>query len=95
MVIYRGVNFYPRQIESLILSQPGAGHEYQIVLERAPGGSDRLLLLVEAGSGFAAGTLQARIRDTLSLSPEITVLAEGSIPRPPGKSVRVVDRRPR
>jgi phenylacetate-CoA ligase len=42
MVIFHGVNFYPRQIESLILSQPGAGPEYQIVLERAAGGSDRL-----------------------------------------------------
>ncbi len=36
MVIFRGTNFYPRQIESLILRRPGVGHEYQIVLERAP-----------------------------------------------------------
>jgi phenylacetate-CoA ligase len=98
MVIYHGVNFYPRQIESLILSQPGVGHEYQIVLERAPGGSDRLMLLVEAGPGFVEEGLpglRARIKNTLSLSPEITVLKEGELPRPPGKSVRVVDRRPR
>jgi phenylacetate-CoA ligase len=98
MVIYRGVNFYPRQIESLILSQPGAGHEYQIVLERTPGGSDRLLLLIEAGPGFAEGALpalRAKIKSSLSLSPEITVLKEGALPRPPGKAIRVVDRRPR
>jgi phenylacetate-CoA ligase len=98
MVIFRGVNFYPRQIESLILSQPGVGHEYQIVLERTPGGSDRLLLLIEAGPGFAERALpglRTQIKDTLNLSPEITVLKEGELPRPPGKSVRVVDRRPR
>lgn len=98
MVIFRGVNFYPRQIESLILSQPGAGHEYQIVLERAPGGSDRLLLLIEAGPGFGEQGLpglRARIKNALALTPEINVLKVGELPRPPGKSVRVVDRRPR
>ncbi len=96
MVIYRGVNFYPRQIESLILSQPGASHEYQIVLERAPGGSDRLVLCVEAEPGFAehgAPALRERIKTALALTPEITVLAVGALPRVPGKAVRVVDRR--
>ena len=96
MVIYRGVNFYPRQIESLILSQPGAGPEYQIVLERAPGGSDRLVLCIEAAPGFAehgVPGLRERIKTALALTPEITVLALGALPRAPGKAVRVVDRR--
>jgi len=96
MVIFRGVNFYPRQIESLLLQQPGAGPEYQIVLERAPGGSDRLALLLEAQEGFAETglpRLRHDLRERLNLSPEITVLAAGELPRPPGKAVRVVDRR--
>ncbi len=96
MVIFRGVNFYPRQIESLLLKQPGAGHEYQIVLDRAPGGSDRLALLLEAREGFAETglpRLRGELREFLNLSPEITVLKEGELPRPPGKAVRVVDRR--
>ncbi len=96
MVIFRGVNFYPRQIESLLLKQPGAGHEYQIVLDRAPGGSDRLALLLEAREGFAETglpRLRGELRELLNLSPEITVLKEGELPRPPGKAVRVVDRR--
>jgi len=96
MVIFRGVNFYPRQIESLVLKQSGVGHEYQIVLDRAPGGSDRLALLIEAREGFIqAGLprLRADLKQFLNLSPEITVLKEGELPRPPGKSVRVVDRR--
>lgn len=96
MVIFRGVNFYPRQIESLLLRQPGAGPEYQIVLERAPGGSDRLALLLEAQEGFAETglpRLRHDLRERLNLSPEITVLAAGELPRPPGKAVRVVDRR--
>jgi len=96
MVIFRGVNFYPRQIESLLLKQPGAGHEYQIVLDRAPGGSDRLALLLEAREGFAETglpRLRGELRELLNLSPEITLLKEGELPRPPGKAVRVVDRR--
>jgi len=96
MVIFRGVNFYPRQIESLALKHAGVGHEYQIVLDRAPSGSDRLTLLLEAREGFDE-TLLPRLRDalkqSLNLSPEITVLKEGELPRPAGKAVRVVDRR--
>jgi phenylacetate-CoA ligase len=96
MVIFRGVNFYPRQVESLLLRQPGVGHEYQIVLDRAPGGSDRLALLVEAREGFAETglpRLRSDLRQFLNLSPEITLLEEGELPRAPGKAVRVVDRR--
>src|SRR6266568_7685870 len=96
MVIFRGVNFYPQQVESLILKQPGVGHEYQIVLDRAPGGSDRLALLIEAREGFVETTLprlRSDLKQFLNLSPEITLLKEGELPRPAGKSVRVVDRR--
>jgi phenylacetate-coenzyme A ligase PaaK-like adenylate-forming protein len=96
MVIFRGVNFYPRQVESLILREPGAGPEYQIVLDRAAGGSDRLALLLEVHEGFAATglpRLRRGLREQLHLSPEITLLKPGELPRPPGKAVRVVDRR--
>ena len=96
MVIFRGVNFYPRQVESLLLQQPGVGHEYQIVLDRAPGGSDRLALLLEAADGFGESglaRLRRDLRDLLNLTPEISVLREGELPRPAGKSVRVIDRR--
>jgi phenylacetate-CoA ligase len=96
MVIFRGINFYPQQVESLILKQPGVGHEYQIVLDRVPGGSDRLVLLIEAREGFvetALPRLRSDLKEFLNLSPELTVLKEGELPRPPGKSVRVVDRR--
>jgi len=95
MVIFKGTNFYPRQLESLILKRPGVSHEYQILLERGPGG-DRLTVLVEAGPDFAiadARRLQQDIRAQLGLTAEVRVLTEGEIPRPQGKAVRVVDRR--
>src|SRR5262249_52556657 len=81
----------PRQVESLLLKQPGAGPEYQLVLDRAAGGSDRLTLLLEVAEGFdaaAAGRLRSELKQQLHLSPEITLLKEGELPRAPGKAGR-------
>ncbi len=95
MVIFRGTNFYPGQIESLILRRPGVSHEYQILLERGPGG-DRLTILVEVHPGFEtieSDRLRDEIHARLNLTAEIRALSEGEIARPQGKAVRVVDRR--
>ena len=97
MVIFKGVNFYPSQVEQILLRQPGLDHEYQIVLERDAARGDRLTLCVEAGPGFdpvAERRLLRELGDRLSLTPEIRRMAAGEIPRPAGKAVRVVDRRP-
>ena len=96
MVIYKGVNFYPRQVEQVLLRQKGLDHEYQILLDTDPGGGERLTLCVEAGDGFDEGAearLRRELHDYLNLTPEIRRLGIGEIPRPPGKAVRVVDRR--
>ncbi|MBI4610180.1 MAG: phenylacetate--CoA ligase [Candidatus Rokubacteria bacterium] len=96
MVIYKGVNFYPRQLEQLLLRQPGVSHEYQIVLEG--NGGERMTVLVEVEPTFdpAAGErIRRELRDLLGLSPEFRWLKPGEIPRPQGKAVRVVDRRPK
>jgi phenylacetate-CoA ligase len=98
MIIFKGVNFYPTQIEQILLRQPGLDHEYQIVLDRDAERGDHLALCVEAGPGFdrAAETrLLRELSDRLSLTPEIRPMAVGAIPRPAGKAVRVVDRRER
>ena len=96
MVIYKGVNFYPRQVETVVLRQVGASHEYQILLESDAGG-ERMTIVVETEPG-AEPTIAARIRrelhDLLALSPEVRLCAIGTIERPQGKAVRVVDRRP-
>ena len=97
MVVYRGVNFYPRQVEALLLRTAGLGPEYQIVLD-ADGGSERMTLVAETAPGCdaaAAARLRRELHDLLSLSPEIRLCAPGTIERAPGKAVRVVDRRPR
>jgi phenylacetate-CoA ligase len=97
MVIYKGVNFYPRQVEAILLRQPGFGHEYQIVLD-ADGAGDRMTILVErepGHDGVTAARASRELRDLLSLSPEIRVCAAGELERPQGKAVRVLDRRVR
>jgi len=97
MVIYKGVNFYPRQIESLLLGTPGLGPEYQIVLD-SDGGGERLTIVAEAEAGVgreAATRLGRGLHDLLALSPVIQLCPPGTIERAPGKAVRVVDRRAR
>ncbi|PYM17818.1 MAG: phenylacetate--CoA ligase [Candidatus Rokuibacteriota bacterium] len=97
MVIYKGVNFYPRQVETLLLRQPGLAHEYQIVLE-ADSGGERMTIVAETEPGCDASVAQRikrELHDLLSLSPEIRLCPAGTIERPPGKAIRVVDRRPR
>jgi phenylacetate-CoA ligase len=95
MVIFKGVNFYPRQVETLILRRPGVSHEYQILLERI-GGADRMTVCVEVRPDFDPAEvqrLQQDFKNTLNLSPELLIFKEGEIPRPQGKAVRVVDQR--
>jgi phenylacetate-CoA ligase len=97
MVIYKGVNFYPRQVERLLLATAGLGPEYQIVLD-ADGGGERLTIVAETEPGCdstAAVHLRRALHDRLSLSPEIRLCPAGTLERAPGKAVRVVDRRPR
>jgi phenylacetate-CoA ligase len=97
MVIYKGVNFYPRQVETLLLRTAGVGPEYQIVLD-ADGGGERMTIVCETAPGCDAGVatrVRRELQDLLSLSPEIRLCPAGTIERPPGKAVRVVDRRPR
>ncbi len=97
MVIYKGVNFYPRQIETLLLRTPGLGPEYQIVLD-ADGGGERLTIVAETEPGVdgaVAARLRRELHDLLSLNPEVQLCPAGTIERAPGKSVRVVDRRAR
>src|SRR5205823_7777083 len=71
MVIYKGVNFYPRQVETVLLAHAGVSHEYQIVLD-AEGGGERMTVMVETDPGCDPG-VAARIKrdlhDALALGP--------------------------
>jgi phenylacetate-CoA ligase len=97
MVIYKGINFYPRQIEIAVLKHAGVSHEYQVILD-SDGGGERMTIHVETEPGCdpaTAARIQRELHDALALSPEIRLCAPGAIERAQGKAVRVVDRRSR
>ncbi len=99
MLIIRGVNLYPSEIEHALLGVEGAAAHYQLVLER-PGALDELTVRCEpAGDGADGADLRERIahalRERTGISIAVELLAPGAVPRSEGKAVRVVDRRPR
>ncbi len=100
MLIVRGVNLFPTQIEEQLLgSQHVTGH-YQLVLSRE-GRLDHVEVHVEARpESFALGALEseavtiaARIKGTVGLTVRVAILAPGTMERSVGKARRVVDRR--
>jgi phenylacetate-CoA ligase len=96
MLIVRGVNLHPSQIEHLLLGIDGVAPHYQLVLERS-GPLDELTLECEPTSGGEPARLRDRIerrlREHTGLRITVSVLAPGTVPRSEGKAVRVVDRR--
>ncbi len=95
MVILKGVNFYPSQIETVLLRQPGVSHEYQIVLD-GEGGGERMTIDVEAEPGCdpaVSARIRRELHDLLALSPEVRLVKLGELERSQGKAVRIVDRR--
>jgi phenylacetate-CoA ligase len=101
MLIVRGVNLFPSQVEEQILRDPALSGHYVIELSRS-GALDDLLVRVEARAvleGAAAGRSSAelarRLKGMCGLSATIDVAAPGTIERSMGKARRVIDKRPR
>ena len=97
MLIVRGVNLYPSEVEGALLHVEGAAPHYQLVLER-PGALDELTVRCEpVDAGIDAAALRARIahalRERTGIGIAVELLAPGEVPRSEGKAVRVVDRR--
>ena len=99
MMIVRGVNVFPSQIEELILGFPALAPHYQIELSKA-GNMDAVMLRIELASGAnketaaaEAGELEAQIKALIGISCGTLLCDEGGIPRSEGKAKRVVDRR--
>ena len=100
MMIIRGVNVFPTQIEEQILKVAGLAPHYQIVLTREQR-LDDIEVLVEAGPGgqldkdAAAADLAQRVKSSIGVTAKVTVTEPGGIERSQGKARRVIDKRPR
>jgi phenylacetate-CoA ligase len=99
MLIIRGVNVFPSQIEELILRCKGLAPHYEIEITR-PNRMDEMRILVEARPELAghahsaeASLLAGKLKDIVGISADILVVTSGSLPRSSGKAVHVNDRR--
>ncbi len=99
MLIIRGVNVFPTQIEERVLQQPGLAPHYQIRVSRK-GQLDILMVQVERKADVAdtdtkkiAQALKKDIKDFVGVSAGIEVCDPGQVVRSEGKAVRVIDER--
>jgi len=101
MMIIRGVNIYPSQVEAVLVGFPGLAPHYQIFLTRE-GPLDEMTVEVELAPGVTLGEAERtrkaddvahHIKSLLGVTCKIVVKAEGEVPRSQGKAVRVRDER--
>jgi phenylacetate-CoA ligase len=99
MLIVRGVNVFPGQIEEMILRCAALSPHYEIEITR-PNRLDEIRIVVEsrgeldaASRAAAAALLCSKLKDHIGISAEVVVAESGSLPRSAGKAVHVRDRR--
>jgi phenylacetate-CoA ligase len=99
MLIVRGVNIYPQQIERILMAQKGVGRNYLITLQ----GYDEMTVKVElAEAGFDGqvehlldlqNQVAEKLRAEILIKPRVQFLPPGSLPVSEGKAKRVIDER--
>ena len=89
MLIVKGVNFYPRQVEQALMEIPGVKDEFQIILEEHNGMTD-VTINVEAEPGVTGHTVAKHLRERLGFLPKGDVFPVGALPRTEGKAKRVI-----
>jgi phenylacetate-CoA ligase len=89
MVVIRGVNVYPSEVESVLLAQPGVAPHYLLVVDRR---TPTVRLLVACEGAVAQDTLGDALKQRLGIHAEVVVLPGGTVPRTEaGKAKRRVD----
>ncbi len=103
MLIIRGVNVYPSQIEAVLVGLPDVAPHYQLVVERK-GSMDHLTVEVEMmpnvvptneARAVVAESVRHHIKSIIGVTADVVVKEPGEIPRSMGKAVRVRDLRPK
>ena len=98
MLIIRGVNVYPSQVEAVLVGFPGLAPHYQIILTR-DGALDAMTVEGEPAPEFSgdrkrkAEEVTHHIKSLIGVTCNVLLKAPGEVPRSQGKAVRVVDQR--
>jgi len=102
MIILKGVNIYPMQVEQVLMSIPEVGQNYLIVLERE-GYLDQMRVKVEVKEEFFVedmrelkalqSRISAKLRDEILITARIDLVEQNSLPKSEGKAQRVLDLR--
>ncbi len=102
MIIIKGVNIYPMQVEQALMTIPEVGQNYQIVLERE-GYLDQMRVKVEIKNEFFVedmrvlqalqSRISSRLRDEILISVRVDLVESNSLPNSEGKAQRVLDLR--
>ncbi len=103
MLVVRGINVFPSQIEDVLLKIPEIGDYFQVVVDRKRHGLDEISIKVEMSDLAFTGELadlarlQKKVEDELKsvmkLRSKIELVEKGSLPRTEGKSKKIVDLR--
>jgi phenylacetate-CoA ligase len=88
MLIVKGVNFFPKQVEHALLEIPGVLPHYQIVIEEVDGVRD-VRINVEADETVTGYMVEKHLKERLGFSPKGDVFKPGELPRQEGKAQRV------
>ncbi|MGD1004705.1 MAG: phenylacetate--CoA ligase [Methanoregulaceae archaeon] len=102
MLIIRGINVFPSQVEYALMAIPGVGQHFQIVVDRK-GALDDMLVRVELNKESMSDkitdlmlvreTVEHKLRNALNVNVNVELVETGSLPRFEGKAKRVIDKR--
>jgi len=102
MLIIRGINVFPSQIEYALMTIPQVGQHFQIVVDRKGALDDMLVRVEVARESFSdkitdlmaiRKNVEHKLRNTLNVAVNVELVEPGSLPRFEGKAKRVIDRR--
>ncbi len=102
MIVVRGINIFPSQVESVLMRIPEIGENYQIIVDRK-GPLDVMTVKVEVTESTFSDKISdlmtlskmvsKELRNVLNITAEVELVESGTIPRSMGKAQRVIDKR--
>lgn len=103
MLVVRGINVFPSQIEDVLLKMPEIGDYFQVIVDRKRHGLDEIAIKVEMSDAAFTGELsdlaklqrkvENDLKSVMKIRSKIELVEKGSLPRTEGKSKKIVDLR--